>query len=118
MARMEDLLAKPAMWAIVSSAVNGACNAQIAGQFGMCHIITGLSYSASDLPATAAQVQVLNGVTVLDQLEIPAAVFAAVIHNFIRPYRCSEGALASVTMGALGAGVRGTVVLKGFTGTP
>lgn len=115
---MEDLMSKPAMWAVVATAVNGAVTATFAGQAGMCHFITGLSYSASDLPVSAAQVQILNGATILDQLEIPSAVFAAVIHNFIRPYRCDIGTAASMTMGAMGAGVRGTIVLKGFTGTP
>ena len=118
MARTEDLLCKPATWAEVQTAVNAIVTATHTATPRMCHFITGFSISASDLPASSVTVQILNGVVVLDQYEMPSALFAPVIHNFIRPYQCGENTDATITMGALGSGVRGTLVLKGFTATP
>jgi hypothetical protein len=118
MARTEDLLCKPATWAEVQTAVNATVTATHAATPRMCHFITGFSISASDIPASAVTIQILNGAIVLDQYEMPSALFAPVIHNFIRPYQCSENTAATITMGALGTGVRGTLVLKGFTATP
>lgn len=118
MARTEDLLCKPATWAVVQSGVNVPLVATKAADQQMCHYITGISISASDLPAASVEVQILDGAVVLDQYEIPAALFAPIIHNFMRPYRCSQNTAANATVTAMGTGVRGTVVLKGFTGTP
>lgn len=118
MARSEDLAWKPATWTVVASAVNGIATATKTGVQSMSHFITGVTVSASDLPSGAVQVQIKNGATVLDQWEIPAAAFAPIPINFQRPYACSPGADAVITLSALGAGVRGTVVLRGFTSTP
>jgi hypothetical protein len=98
--------------------VNGIATATKSAVATMSHFITGVTVSASDLPTGAVQVQILNGVTVLDQWEIPAAQFAPIPINFVRPYACSPNADAKITLSALGAGVRGTVVLRGFTSTP
>lgn len=44
-----------------------------------------------------------------------AAAFAPILHNYLRPYQGSQGNDVSVSLGALGAGVRGTVVIRGWT---
>ena len=117
MARFEDLLCKPATWTVVNSAVNGIATATKAAVAARVHYITGVTVSASDLPASSVQVQILDGATILDQWEIPAAQFAPIPINFNRPYQCSTNSLASITLSALGSGIRGTVVIKGFTST-
>lgn len=116
MARLEDLLCKPVQWSPVATNVNATTTATKAGAAGKQHFISGISVSASGQPATAVTVTILDGVTVLDQWEIPAASFAPIVHNYLRPFACSAGADAGVSVTAMGAGIRSTVVLKGFTG--
>lgn len=118
MARIEDLMAKPSTWSVPNSAVNGAVTATQAGVVNNTHFITGVSVSCSAQPTGSAQVQILDGAVVLDQWEVPAAAFSPIIVQFSRPFRCTRDSAASVTMGALGAAVRGTVTIRGFTEKP
>lgn len=115
MARAEDLLFKPAQWAVPVSQIGAITTATKAGLAGKQHFIVGVSISCSGLPATSSQVFIYDGVTILDQWEIPPAQFAPITPNFIRPYVGSPGADVSVSMGSLGAGIRGTVCIRGFT---
>ena len=114
--RTEDLAFKPIQWAQVASAVNATVTATQTGVTGKQHAICGISVSASSQPASAVQVQILNGATVLDQWEVPAAAFTPILHNYARPFLCTAGNDAIVTVSAMGAGVRCTAVLKGFSG--
>lgn len=112
----EQLLFNPAVWGLVPvSATNGVATCSIAGAAGAIHFVTGYSISFSGLIAAATTMQVKSGTTVIDQLELPGAVLAPIIRNYTRPLKCAEGALASITVGALGTGIVGTAVLFGFT---
>lgn len=115
MARMEDLLAKPAQWTIVNTGIAAIATATKAGIQAQEHYVCGVSISCSGLPATSVIVQLLDGVGILDQWELPAAMFAPIISNFTRPYKGSPGNLVSLVVGSFGAGNRGTAVLRGWT---
>src|SRR3954470_21750373 len=115
MARAEDLLFKPAQWTIVATNINGIAYAEQFGIPGKQHFIVGLSISCSGLPATSVQVLIRDNLTILDQWEIPPAQFAPMTPNFIRPYVGSPGGSVNVILGAMGAGIRGTVCMRGFT---
>jgi hypothetical protein len=115
MARFEDKSFAPTTWTVVASATNATATATRAAQQSRTHYITGISFSMSAQPAAAAVVQVLDGATVIDQFQIPAAAQAPLIHNYTPPVAITMGNSASITVGALGTGVVGTVVLKGKT---
>jgi len=116
MARSEDLLYAPSKWSVVDSQVAGACTAtKAASTAGQRHFITGISISASAAPVSAMVAQLLDGVTVLDQWEIPAAAFSPIVLNFVRPFRGSANTLASLTLSTGGAGVTTSITLRGFT---
>jgi hypothetical protein len=66
-------------------------------------------------PSAAVTVQVKDGDTVVDQFQIPAAAQAPLLHNYTPPLAITMGNAASITVGALGSAVVGTVVLKGKT---
>ena len=115
MARGEDLLFSPAKWSVPVTGVNTVVTATKAGVAKKQHYIVGISISCSGVPVTSAQVFIYDGVTILDQWEIPPAQFAPITPNFIRPYEGSPGNDVSVSVGAFGAGIRGTVCIRGFT---
>lgn len=115
MARVEDLMSKPATFKVVASGVNSDLSAEQQANASQSVYITGVSISASGAPATATTAYVYDGTDVIDQFEIPAAAFSPIVPNYGRaPLRCSIGNTAKVVLPALGASVTGTVVLKGF----
>lgn len=115
MATLDQLLARPIQWAEVDSQTNAQAAAVRAAATGMQHYICSISISASAAPAAAVQAEVRQGSTVLDRFEIPAAAFSPFVHNYSRPLQGATGGTVSVVIPALGAGVRGTAVIKGFT---
>lgn len=115
MARGEDLLFKPATWSVIATAVNGIATATKLAITGQQHFITAVSISCSGIPVTSVQVLIKEGSNVLDQWELPPAQFAPITPNFIRPYVGSPSSDVSITVGAMGAGIRGTVCIRGFT---
>lgn len=115
MARLEDLAYAPTRWAVVDTQTNAQATAQKAGQAGYEHHITGFSISASAAPAAAVQAEVRDGANVLDRFEIPAGAFSPIIHNYTRPFIGTAGNAVSVVVPALGAGVRCTASIRGFS---
>lgn len=115
MASITDLAFSPTSWTEIDSKTNATATATKAADTKRQHFVTGISFSMSATPAQAVTVQVKDGDTVLDQFQIPAAAQAPLIHNYMPPLRITEGKAASITVGALGANVVGTVVLKGKT---
>jgi hypothetical protein len=115
MPRFEDAALAPTQWTVVDSQTNATATATQAAVAGKQHFITGISFSMSAAPAAAVAVQVRQGTTVLDQFQIPAAAQAPLIHNYTPPLAITPGQSANITVGALGSGVVGTVVVKGKT---
>lgn len=115
MASAERLLTSPLKWSIVATQVNGLAQAIKAAQQGYAHYITGISISGSGQPVSPATVLIKDGATILDQWEIPASAFAPLVYDLKRPYPGSSGNQVSVELGALGAGIRGTVSIRGFS---
>lgn len=109
---------RPAEWSVPASAVNGIATATRAGQAGRRHYITGFTVSASGgavAAAVAFQVRDSAGANIRDQVEIPAAVLAPIPVDYDNPMEAPVGADVDGNLPALGAGVKGTVVLRGYT---
>lgn len=115
MPRFEDRAFAPTTWTVVDSKTNDTATATKAAVAGKQHFITGVSFSMSAAPAAAVTVQVKDGTTVIDQFQIPAAAQAPLIMNYHPPLQLTPGNAATLTVGALGSGVVGTVVVKGKT---
>ena len=118
MARFEDKAFAPTQWTVVDSQTNATATATKAAVSGKQHFITGVSFSMSAAPAASVTVQVKDGSTVLDQFQIPGGAGTAqapLVHNYYPPLQITSGNAATITVGALGATVVGTVVLKGKT---
>lgn len=117
MARAEDMLFSPTKWTVVASGTNSIVTASRAGTAGKANYIVAISISGSGQPAAAvtAQVRANSGGTILDQFEIPAQPFAPIVINYVRPLRVAEGQQCDVNLPSLGAGITGTVCLRGFT---
>jgi hypothetical protein len=115
MPRFEDKAFAPTQWTVVASQTNATATATKAADAAKQHFITGISFSMSAQPTSPVTVQVRDGSTVIDQFQIPAAAQAPLLHNYTPPLTITPGAAASITVGALGSAVVGTVVLKGKT---
>lgn len=119
MPRFEDKAFAPTQWTVVDSKANATATATQAAVTGKQHFVTGFSFSASAAVTTAATLEVRDGATVLDRIQIPvssaSAPLQAIVHSFVPPLTLTAGNAATVTVGALGSGVTGTVVLKGKT---
>lgn len=114
--QQDQLLGSPCTWVEITSAVNGTATATHAAAPGWTYYIGGISVSCSAQPTGPVTVLIQDGATLLDQWEIPAAAFGPIIPPFFRPYRGTRGNAVSVSVGAMGAGVRGTVSIRGFSG--
>lgn len=116
MARVETLLAGPLGWSVIHGpGSNTLALATKAAVAGMQHIISGISISSNGLPAAAVLATLKDGVTVIDQWYIPASLFSAIVIEFKRPYVITAGALTELALPALGAGISGSVTLRGMT---
>ena len=118
MPRSDDLLYAPAKWTIVATGTNATVTAtRAAPAAGKRNYVVGFSISASSAPATpiTATVRTSGGATTLDRFEIPAATFAPIVVNYVRPLEGADAATVDVNLPALGGGVVGTVVVRGFT---
>ena len=105
-------------WTVVASASNSTATAtKSAPGAGKRLVLTGFSISGSAAPAAAvaASIRSNGGATTLETFQLPASAFAPVVANYVHPLRCAENVDADITLAALGSGVTGTVVLKGFT---
>ena len=116
--QQDQLLGSPCTWTEIDSQVNATATATHPANVGWTHYIGGISISCSGQPTSSVQVLIKAGAVVLDQWEIPSAAFGPIIPPFFRPYRGAQGGTVSVTIGAMGAGVRGTVSIRGFSGAP
>lgn len=116
MPRLEVLMAGPLGWSVVNApASNNAALSTKAAAAGLQHIISGVSFSSNGIPAAAVLVTLKDGVTVLDQWYVPASLFAPIVIEFKRPFVITAGALTEINLPALGAGVSGSVTLRGIT---
>jgi len=111
----EQMLTSPATFNVLDSQTNATATATQAAKAGARHFVTGLTISASAAPAAAVTAQLKDGNTVIDQFEIPAGAFAPILHNYTRPLRGSVNSAITLVVPALGASVKGTAVIHGFT---
>jgi hypothetical protein len=114
MPRLEDLAFSPATVSNIGSAVNATSTATIAAAAGKRFFITGLTISASGAPAAAVTVTLNSAATVIDQMEVPNGAFAPILHNYTRPLRGGINEAITLVIPALGVGIRGTAVVRGY----
>lgn len=105
-------------WSVVATtAANAVVTATKAAVTGKTHYVTGYRLSASGAPAATVSATLKDGATVVEQVEIPAAVIAPIVVTFRHPLKCTKGALTEVSCPAIGGVTRCTVTLHGFTRT-
>lgn len=111
----EELLFKPSTDSTVASAVNATATATLpAPGAGKRWMVTGIQISASAAPVAAVSAELQINTVQEMRWEIPASAFAPIIMNFKRPFRGGVDHAVDAILPALGAGVRGTIVVLGF----
>lgn len=114
MARIEDLAFRQSETKSGDSDVNANSVVTIAAASGKRFCITGLSVSASAAPGAAVSCTITDGGATIERLEISANAFAPVVINYNRPIQCAVNSEIVATLPALGAGVRGSIYLRGY----
>lgn len=114
MARFEDLLGHAQDVEADATATNAQAAATVSGKANLRFYITSLSYSASAAVAATVTVTVSDGTTTWVKHQIPAAALAPQEFGYGRPMMCATGANVTATLPALGAGVVGTIQLRGY----
>lgn len=109
---------RPSEWSVVASGTNAIANAAKAGEAGRRHYVTGFTVSARGGAVAAAvtlQVRDSAGANVRDQVEVAAAALAPLSVNYDAPIEGPVGANVDINLPALGVGITGTVVLRGYS---
>ena len=82
---------------------------------GSQHFVTGWTFSYSGGTPAVGTIQLLDGATVIDQIEIPALTIGPIICEYVKGYLITKGDACSLTCGDLGSGIKVTLVLRGRT---
>lgn len=116
MARAEVLLFGPLGWSVPATGVGAVATSTKAAAVGKQHVISGLTISSSAVPGAAVVATLKDGVagTILEQFELPIT-FAFLFLEFQRPYLCTVGNAAELSVPSFGGAVRVTTVLRGMT---
>lgn len=103
-------------FAVTSVANNTNCVATLAATAGWQWFVTGYTISVAAAPSATVSAVLKDGTggTVIEQLEIPAAVIAPIVVNFTRPMQLTAGNAAELTIPAVGGTTRATATLRGF----
>lgn len=98
-----------------ATGTNAIATATKAGVAGKRHVVTGLTITASAAVAAAveATLEVKGGIA--ERIEIPAAALQPIVMNFVPPYICDDGQKAEAILPALGAAVKGSVTMRGYS---
>lgn len=119
MADRTRLLTAASEWvAVATKADNSDAVATKAGESGKSHYITHIMISASAAPGGVVSVTLVDDAgspATYERIELPAAAFAPVSVNYVRPIRIPKGLDAVLTLPAIGGTTRGTITMKGFT---
>lgn len=122
MADITQLSAKPSTNSGVATGTNANAVVTIAAPASTAAsiFVTGVTFSWGAAPTTAASAIInedTGGANTLKyQFEVPQAVSAPIAENWgIRPVQITAGKNCTVTLPALGAGVKGTVSVRWFT---
>jgi len=96
------------------SSANAAVTATQAAATGKQHCIESVTVSASGVALAAAVLcQIKDGTTVIDQFYLGLQPGAITVP--LNGYRATVGNLVSATLAACGAGILGTVSIRGYT---
>lgn len=80
------------------------------------HFVTGWTWSYSGGTPAVATIQLLDGATVIDQIETPATTTVnPIVVEYAKGFYITPGNSAVLTCGSLGTGVKCTIVLRGKT---
>ncbi len=119
MADVTRLLTSAAEWTVVATK-NDNTNAvatQAAPGANKRLYVSHIMISASAAPSAVVSATLEDGAsgTVKERVEIPAAAFAPISINFVRPIALTANTAAVATLPAIGGTTRGTITMKGFT---
>jgi hypothetical protein len=118
MSARDKHLATPIQWSVIATQTNATATATKAKIAAMRHYIIGFSFSSSGALAAAVTltVQDSTNAVVLDEFRIPINTPMPLVVNYgTHPLEGGTNADVQITVGALGAGIVGEVVLKGYT---
>lgn len=112
----ERALFGPPSWAEMDTETNATVTATKAGVASKQHLMFKVVYSFSGAPATALELDIKDGASVIARFQIPASLTAPVPLDFgMRPMRATAGNDLVATIGAAGSGIVCTVWFEGDT---
>lgn len=111
------LAAAPVQWSQKGTGTNAVATAAQAGATGLRQVVTGFTVSASGAVAATVTVTLKDSTTnaILDEFVLPTGTLEPIIHDYTHPLLSSVGGGVSMAVPALGAGIVGEVILRGFT---
>lgn len=119
MANLNDVAFALTQWIATDTQTHATATATQAAngstEIKLRHIIYGWSFSFSGGTPSAGTIQVKDGSTVLDQIELAAINTAPIICEYKHALPCSPGNAATVTCSDLGASIKVTLTLRGRT---
>lgn len=106
-------------WVATDTETNATCTATQAAngstQVKLRHMIYGYTFSFSGGTPAAGTIQIKDGSTVLDQIEVSVLQAGPLQFDYKYPLPCRPGNAATITCGDLGANVKVTLMLRGRT---
>lgn len=108
-----------AIWPVSSSATAAVASCTVpAPQSGVrsSHLITGFTVSLSSACLSSATIQLQDGTTNIDTVQLPTNyVGAPILVSYANPYQVTAGNSATLSCTSPGTGVTVWIVLKGKT---
>jgi hypothetical protein len=98
----------------VASQTNANAVVTLAAQAGYQWVVIGYTMSSNGNVAAAVTPDVVSGALVVDRFEAPAALPMDRVVEFTRGVKCPVNTSVVATIPALGAAIKGTVVLRAF----
>lgn len=101
-------------WTAIDSEINSPCTASAAVKAGYSNATSHVTVSFSQPAATALELQILDGSSVIWQVEIGAGILTMTENFETRPLAGNVGNALSAVIGAAGTSVTQTVAMAGF----
>src|SRR4051812_37479018 len=111
---LSQLAFRPPDQSGVATQTNANAVVTLAAQAGYQWVVIGYTMSSNGNPAAAVTPDIVSGALVIDRFEAPAGIPVDRVVEFQRGVKCPANTSVVATLPALGAAIKGTVVVRAF----